>query len=114
MSGAWVPDNNWVWFRAVVAAFSRTSGGSWDRADIEHAVARTEDWYAGDGWYADGGPRPGEYRNFDLYSGWAMQLYPLWFCRIAGDSAEPGLASVYRDRLRRYLADAEHLVGGDG
>src|SRR5487761_287413 len=77
MSGAWVPDNNWVWFRAVVAAFSRTSGGSWDRADIEHAVARTEDWYAGDGWYADGGPRPGEYRNFDLYSGWAMQLYPL-------------------------------------
>jgi hypothetical protein len=130
ITGAWVPDNNWVWFRAVVEAFSRNAGGSWASADIEHAIARTEDWYAGDGWYADGGysdgrysdggysgggPRPGDYRNFDHYSGWAMQLYPLWFCRIAGPgSAEPGLASRYRERLRRYLADAEHLVGGDG
>ena len=106
---AWVPDNNWVWFRAVAAAFSRSEGGAWDQADINYAVNRTEDWYAGDGWYTDGGPR-----TFDHYSGWAMQLYPLWYCRIAGNLAEPGLAERYRERLRRYLSDAAHLVGGNG
>jgi len=108
-AGAWVPDNNWVWFRAVAAAFSRSEGGAWDQADIGHAIGRTEDWYQGDGWYTDGGTR-----NFDHYGGWAMHLYPLWYCRIAGDRAEPGLAERYRDRLRRYLSDAAYLVGGDG
>ena len=108
-AGAWVPDNNWVWFRAVAAAFSRSVGGTWDQADIDHAVSRTEDWYKGDGWYTDGGTR-----NFDYYNGWAMHLYPLWYCRIAGGLAERGLEQRYRSRLRRYLADAAHLVGGDG
>jgi hypothetical protein len=106
---AQVPDNNWVWFRAVAAAFSRSVGGAWDQADIDHAIARTEDWYAGGGWYSDGGTR-----NFDYYNGWAMHLYPLWYCRIAGDRAGQGLAERYRARLRSYLPDAAHLVGGDG
>lgn len=108
-TGAWVPDNNWVWFRAVAAAFSRSVGGTWDQGDIGHAIGRTENWYAGDGWYTDG-----DTRNFDHYNGWAMHLYPLWYCRIAGDLAEPGLHQRYRSRLRRYLWDAAHLVGGDG
>ena len=73
------------------------------------AISRTEDWYKGDGWYTDGGTR-----NFDYYNGWAMHLYPLWYCRIAGGLAERGLEQRYRSRLRRYLADAAHLVGGDG
>jgi hypothetical protein len=111
-AGSRVPDNNWVWFRAVVAAFSRSAGNpraAWHDDDIQWAIDRTEDWYAGGGWYSDGGQR-----NFDHYSGWAMQLYPLWYCRIAGPHAEPGLAERYRDRLREYLADLAHLVGGDG
>ena len=41
----------------------------------------------GDGWYSDGEPAPGRPRNFDYYSGWAMQFYPLWYCRISGDRA---------------------------
>jgi hypothetical protein len=108
-TGAWVPDNNWVWFRAVAAAFARSAGGTWGQADIEHAITRTESWYKGDGWYTDGGVR-----NFDHYIGWAMHLYPLWYCRIAGGLAEAGLEQRYRSHLRRYLDDAAHLVGGDG
>jgi hypothetical protein len=108
-AGSWVPDNNWVWFRAVVAAFSRSAGGLWHDEDIAWAIDRTEDWYAGGGWYSDGGVR-----NFDHYSGWAMQLYPLWYCRIAGQFAAPGLADRYRARLRDYLTDLAHLTGADG
>ncbi len=82
-----VPDNNWVWFRAITSAFLRSVGAPWSGQDIDHAIARTEDWYAGDGWYSDGGSRDGTgLRNFDYYSGWAMQYYPLWYCRISGGS----------------------------
>jgi hypothetical protein len=130
MHGTAVPDNNWVWFRAVTSAFLRSVGAPWNGSDIDHAIARTEQWYAGDGWYSDGGdpqprsgdpgPRDGDpgpgtgLRDFDYYSGWAMQYYPLWYCRIAGPAADPALLDRYRGRLRRYLDDAQHLVGAGG
>ena len=114
MVGSWVPDNNWVWFQAIVGSFLRSVGGPWKQADLDHAVERTEGWYAGGGWYADGADTPPPFRNFDHYSGWAMQLYPLWYCRISGDQAEDGLAERYRGRLDGYLTDLQYLVGGDG
>ncbi|MFC1413664.1 DUF2264 domain-containing protein [Streptacidiphilus sp. N1-12] len=117
MVGTEVPDNNWVWFRAIVEAFLRSVGGPWKPADLAHTVARTESWYAGGGWYSDGADTPPPFRNYDHYSGWAMHLYPLWYCRISGDSAdaaEAGLADRYRARLRDYLTDLQYLVGADG
>lgn len=120
MHGTAVPDNNWVWFRAVTSAFLRSVGAPWSGNDIDHAIARTEQWYAGDGWYSDGGgsdPGGGDeagLRDFDYYSGWAMQYYPLWYCRISGTAADPALLNRYRGRLHRYLDDAQHLVGAGG
>lgn len=115
MHGTDVPDNNWVWFRAVTSAFLRSVGAPWSAGDIDHAAERTEAWYAGGGWYSDGGERDGVgLRNFDHYSGWAMQYYPLWYCRISGAYADPDALRRYRRRLRRYLDDVQHLVGADG
>jgi hypothetical protein len=105
MRRAAVPANNWVWFRAVVSAFLRRVGAAWEPRDLEEAAELTERWYAGDGWYTDGGAR-----NFDYYNAWALHFYPLWLARIAG---EPPPAR-YRERLARFLADAQHLVGSDG
>ncbi|MEU9960099.1 DUF2264 domain-containing protein [Streptomyces sp. NPDC050982] len=112
--GSDVSDNNWVWFRAITSAFLRSVGAPWSAPDIDHAIARTEDWYAGDGWYSDGNGTGGPLRHFDHYSGWAMQYYPLWYCRISGTDADPALLPRYRARLRRYLDDAQHLVAADG
>lgn len=114
IGGSWVPENNWIWFRAVTAAFLREVGAPYQASDIEYAQARTEEWYAGEGWYSDGQETPGRHGDFDYYNGWAMHFYPLWYCRITGPHAEPGLLDRYRDRLRRYLADAQHLIAGDG
>jgi hypothetical protein len=115
MVGTETPDNNWTWFRAVTEAFLRSVGGPWSREDLEHTFARTEAWYVGDGWYSDGAAAYGNApRNFDYYSGWAMQFYPPWYCRISGEDAEPGLLDRYRERLRRYLQDAQLLVGAGG
>jgi len=112
--GSEVPDNNWVWFRAITSAFLRSVGAPWSAPDIDHAIARTESWYAGAGWYSDGGGTGGPLRHFDHYSGWAMHYYPLWYCRISGADADPALLPRYRARLRRYLDDAQHLVAADG
>ena len=104
-----VPRNNWLWFRAVVAAFLRSVGAPYAPQDIEEAVAATDRWYRGEGWYTDG-----EGTNFDHYNAWAMHLYPLWYCRVSGEAAEPGLLPRYRERLRAFLADAPRLVAANG
>ena len=106
-------ENNWTWFQAIIEAFLRSVGGPWSAEDIERTLARTEAWYVGDGWYSDGTDRAEGLRNFDYYSGWAMHFYPLWYCRMTGSAADELLAT-YRDRLRRYLADAQHLIGANG
>ena len=114
LADVWVPQNNWVWFRATVAAFLRSVGAPHQASDIAYAIDETEGWYAGGGWYADGAYQRGQFRNFDYYNAWAMHLYPLWYTRISGAAAEPGLADRYRARLRTFLVDAEHLVAADG
>lgn len=110
MVGDDMPQNNWVWFRAVTGAFAKTVGGAWSQDDFDHAISSTDRWYAGDGWYSDG-LSGSERRNFDHYSGWAMHFYPLLFCTITGDDT---LAERYRERLRLYLSDFARLIGGNG
>ncbi|MFE5038503.1 DUF2264 domain-containing protein [Streptomyces sp. NPDC056683] len=113
MAGDAMPGNNWIWFQGVTEAFARTVGGEWRRQDLDRVIALTDDWYAGDGWYSDG-LTGGERRNFDHYNGWAMHLYPLWFCRILGAAAPTGLLDRYRARLHRFLEDQRHLIGANG
>jgi hypothetical protein len=113
MVGDAMPGNNWIWFQAVTEAFARTAGGDWRQQDLDRTIALTDGWYVGGGWYSDG-LTGAERRNFDHYNGWAMHLYPLWFCRILGDAAPTGLLDRYRARLRRFLADQRLLIGGNG
>ncbi|MFJ1597301.1 DUF2264 domain-containing protein [Streptomyces sp. NPDC088261] len=113
MAGTDMPANNWIWFQGVTEAFARGVGGTWHQDDLDRTIALTDDWYADEGWYSDG-LTGGAHRNFDHYNGWAMHLYPLWFCRIMGDAAPPGLLDRYRARLRRFLEDQRLLVGANG
>lgn len=105
-------DNNWTWFQAIMEAFLRSVGGPWLAEDVERTLARTEAWYVGGGWYSDGTRPSGDLRNFDYYCGWAMHFYPLWYCRMSGDPAEP--LARYRARLIEFLSDVRYLVAADG
>ncbi|MBE1876574.1 DUF2264 domain-containing protein [Myceligenerans pegani] len=117
-----VPDNNWHWFRVVVATFVETTGHrlSDDQYDVVAAdLARIEGFYVGNGWYRDGA---GEGDRFDHYAGWAMHFYPVLWHRMCADldatsptsRASAGLRAVHRARLIEFLEDYEHLVGGNG
>lgn len=117
-----VPDNNWHWFRVVVATFVETTGHrlSGTQYDVVAAdLARIEDFYVGDGWYRDGA---GDGDRFDHYAGWAMHFYPgLWhrMCELL-DGASPILRAssavrdVHRTRLVDFLDDYEKLVAANG
>lgn len=108
------PACNWLWFQNLVHAFLRSVGGPWSAEEVERNIDLMETWYLGDGWYTDGREGRDTGRNFDWYAGWAMNFYPLWYCRISGDQADPVLLPRYSDRLGRYLATAQHLFAPDG
>lgn len=105
------PDNNWLWFRITVETFLASVGGPHDPARIAADLARIEDYYQADGWWADG-----TWRAYDYYCGWAMHLYPLlWAGSEGADGFGSGaLAPVFRARLTEFLDDYAALVGADG
>jgi hypothetical protein len=108
------PACNWLWFQNVVEAFLRSVGGPWSAQDIESNISTMDGWYIDEGWYTDGYEGRGTARNFDWYAGWAMNFYPLWYCRMSGDHAGPELWRRYRERLYFYLDGAQHLYAPDG
>lgn len=114
MIGTVVPANDWVWFRAISNAVLGALGGPSGEGDIAHAIDVTDDWYVGDGWFSDGVPAPGARVNIDYYNAWAMHSYPHWLARVLGVDAYPAFTARSRERLRRFLMDAQHLIGADG
>ncbi|MDJ0314518.1 DUF2264 domain-containing protein [Arthrobacter sp. H35-D1] len=111
-AGMAVPDNNWVMFKVMVQEFIASTGRPFHQADIEHGLARIEDWYIGDGWYSDG-----DGQRFDYYAGWAMHLYPcLWTFMAAPRVPELAAqkAALYKERLANYLQDFPYFFGGNG
>lgn len=111
-AGVVIPDNNWVMFKVMVQEFIASTGRPFNEEDIAQGLARIEDWYVGDGWYSDG-----DGQRFDYYAGWAMHLYPcLWTLMAAPRVPELAAhkATVYRERLARYLQDFPYFFGGNG
>ncbi|MGV8978375.1 MAG: DUF2264 domain-containing protein [Cellulomonas sp.] len=104
------PKTNWLWFSVVVETFLRSVGGPWSPDDIAADLALHDELYRAGGWYSDGTER-----SFDNYNGWAMQLYPVLWARMAG-ATELAAGRTVTDvaRLDRYLQDAVGLVGADG
>ncbi|WP_091476944.1 DUF2264 domain-containing protein [Microbacterium azadirachtae] len=113
-SRAWYPESNWQWFHNVTQAFLRSVGGPYDQSQIDQHLDYLDSCYAGDGWYSDG-VGEGRFSNIDWYSGWVMQQYALWYCRMS--EGQPGIAerqAEYIERLRPYVAAATDLHGADG
>ena len=48
-------------------AFLLAVGAQWDPVRIEFAVRKFDEWYVGDGWYADG-----ERFHFDYYNSFVI------------------------------------------
>lgn len=48
------PYTNWLLFSSTIESFMAKAGEEYDQYRINSAIRKMEEWYTGDGWYADG------------------------------------------------------------
>lgn len=61
------PYTNWLLFSSTIESFLAKAGADFDEYRVNSAIRKVEEWYTGDGWYADG---PGF--AFDYYSSYVF------------------------------------------
>ena len=61
------PYTNWLLFSSVIESFLAKAGGGYDEFRVNMACRKVEEWYVGDGWYADG-----PVFAFDYYSSYVF------------------------------------------
>ena len=103
--------NNWLLFSATVEAALARLGSRWDRMRVDYALRQHDQWYKGDGAYADGPEFHWDYYN-------SFVIHPMLIDVLAVCAHEmpawKTLAERVAERARRYAAVLERLIGPDG
>jgi len=110
------PYTNWLLFAAMNEAFLLSIGEQWDPVRIDLAVRKINEWYVGDGWYADG-PR----FHFDHYGSYVIHPMLVEILEVLAASgakfnslnATELLEQAYK-RMQRFGEHLERLIGPDG
>ncbi len=71
------PYTNWVLFSSTIESFLAKAGAPCDEYRINSAIRKVEEWYTGDGWYADGPSFA-----FDYYSSYVF--HPMYLETLQG------------------------------
>lgn len=109
------PYTNWLLFSSVIESFMAKAGAEYDEYRINSAIRKVEEWYTGDGWYADGP----EFA-FDYYSSYVF--HPMYLETLAAMKDAKAYTRIhyprYYDRaLRRtqkYGIVLERLISPEG
>lgn len=103
--------NNWLLFSAMIEAALCRLGENWDWMRVDYAVRRMEDWYVGDGQYADGPSF-----HWDYYNSFVIQPMLADILLTVGDF-DPYWKSLQQpvlERSARYAAVLERMIAPDG
>ena len=109
------PYTNWLLFSALIESFLAKAGADCDEYRVNSAVRKVEEWYAGDGWYADG-PN----FTFDYYSSYVfhpMYLETLKAMQESGKRNRIDYAKYYDRALKRaqkYSIVLERFISPEG
>jgi hypothetical protein len=110
------PYTNWLLFAAMNEAFLLSVGAQWDPMRIDLAVRKLQEWYVGDGWYADG-PR----FHFDLYNSYVIHPMLTQILEVLVATNAPfnslkakELLPLQYQRMQRYAEELERMIGPDG
>lgn len=103
--------SNWLLFSAVNEAFLAKFGYDWDPMRVDYALQQMEQWYVGDGMYADGTSFA-----FDYYNSYVIHPYLATLADIVGKktNAYKDMFEKIKKRSERYAIIQERLINTDG
>lgn len=109
------PYTNWLLFSSVIESFLAKAGGGYDEFRVNMACRKVEEWYVGDGWYADG-----PVFAFDYYSSYvfhAMYLETLQAMIDAKMNTRIDYSKYHERALKRaqkYAIILERFISPEG
>ena len=109
------PYTNWLLFSSTIESFLAKVGADFDEYRVNSAIRKTEEWYTGDGWYADGPDFA-----FDYYSSYVFHPMYLETLQNMIDSKKYSRINYkkYRDRAlkrtQKYAVVLERLISPEG
>lgn len=109
------PYTNWLLFSSAIESFLAKAGAPFDEYRVNSTIRKVEEWYTGDGWYADG-------RNFafDYYTSFVfhpMYLETLQAMKDVGVNNRINYAAYHSRALRRAQKHAlilERFISPEG
>ncbi|MDE6403072.1 MAG: DUF2264 domain-containing protein, partial [Muribaculaceae bacterium] len=109
------PYTNWLLFSSMIESFLSSVGADGDDYRVNSAIRKVEEWYTGDGWYADGPDFA-----FDYYSSYVF--HPMYLETLDNMLRSGHRTRIdygrYRDRAleraRRYSIILERLISPEG
>lgn len=109
------PYTNWLLFSSTIESFLAKAGAAYDEYRINSAIRKVEEWYTGDGWYADGPSFA-----FDYYSSYVfhpMYLETLQAMKDAKARTRIDYSKYYDRALKRaqkFSIILERFIAPDG
>lgn len=109
------PYTNWLLFSSVIESFLAKAGAEYDEYRINSAIRKVEEWYTGDGWYADGPSFAFDYYNSYVFH--PMYLETLQAMKDAKARTRIDYAKYYDRALKRaqkFSIILERFIAPDG
>lgn len=105
------PYTNWLLFAAMNEAFLLMVGEDYDPMRLDLTVKKINEWYVGDGWYADG-----ERFHFDYYNSFVIHpmLVEVLDVLAKNKVVKEDTYGLALKRIRRYAEHLERLVSPEG
>lgn len=109
------PYTNWLLFSSIIESFLAKTGAEFDEFRVNTAIRKTDEWYVGDGWYADGL----EF-SYDYYSSFVFHPMLLETLQAMKDSGKYSRIDYgqYHDRAmkraQKYSLVLERMISPEG
>ncbi len=109
------PYTNWLLFSSTIESLLAKIGAECDEYRVNSAIRKVEEWYAGDGWYADG-----PFFTFDYYSSYVfhpMYLETLQAMKDSGRFTRIHYGKYYDralNRAQKFSIVLERLISPEG
>ena len=109
------PYSNWLLFSSTIESLLAKAGAQFDEYRVNIACRKVEEWYVGDGWYADGPSFA-----FDYYSSYVFHPMYLETLQAMADAKRSSRIDYHKyheralKRAQKYAIILERFISPDG